>query len=109
MWLFTNTGFVSAVSNGKELMVRARDKESLEPLAEITKQEIISTPTNDYPYRLIISHEIFAKWVAHMATGITYKNFKSEVAATRGYDFSHPLMKVWSAMHEVEDAGARDS
>jgi len=42
-----------------------------------------------------------------MAQGITYKNFKSEVAATRGYDFAHPLMKVWSAMHEVEDAGAR--
>jgi hypothetical protein len=106
MWLFTNTGFVSAVSNGKDLMVRARDKESLEPLAEITKQALISTPTNDYPYRLIISHEIFAKWVSHMATGITYKNFKSEVAATRGYDFAHPLMKVWSAMHEVEDSGA---
>jgi hypothetical protein len=109
MWLFTNTGFVSAVSNGKDLMVRARDKESLESLAEITTQEIISTPANDYPYRLIISHEIFAKWVSHMATGITYKNFKSEVAATRGYDFAHPLMKVWSAMHEVEDAGARNA
>ena len=107
MWLFTNTGFVSAVSNGKDLMVRSRDKESLEPLSEITNQEIICTPANDYPYRLIISHEIFAKWVSHMATGITYKNFKSEVAATRGHDFAHPLMKVWSAMHEVEDAGAR--
>jgi hypothetical protein len=43
-----------------------------------------------------------------MASGITYKNFKSEVSATRGYDFAHPLMKVWSAMHEVEDAGARN-
>lgn len=107
MWLFTNTGFVSAVSNGKEIMVRSRDKGSLEPLMEITKKEIIHTPQNDYPYRLIISHEIFAKWVAHMAIGITYKNFKSEVASTRGYDFAHPLMKVWSAMHEVEDAGAR--
>jgi hypothetical protein len=109
MWLFTNTGFVSAVSNGKDLMVRARDRESLELLSEITKQEITSTPTNDYPYRLIIPHESFAKWVSHMATGITYKNFKSEVAATRGYDFAHPLMKVWSAMHEVEDAGARNA
>ena len=107
MWLFTNTGFVSAVSNGKDLMVRARDRESLEPLMEITNQEIAHTPQNDYPYRLVISHEIFARWVAHMAAGINYKNFKSEVAATRGYDFAHPLMKVWSAMHEVEDAGAR--
>jgi hypothetical protein len=38
---------------------------------------------------------------------ITYKNPKSEVAATRGYDFAHPLIKVWSAMHAVEDEGVR--
>jgi hypothetical protein len=107
MWLFTNTGFVSAVSNGQDLMVRSRDRESLEPLAESAQTEILSTPKNDYPYRVIVTYEIFSQWVAHMATGINYKNFKSEVAATRGYDFSHPLMKVWSAMHEVEDAGAR--
>jgi hypothetical protein len=107
MWLFTNTGFVSAVSNGKDLMVRARDKESLEPIAESAKADIISTPTNDYPYRVIVTHDFFAKWVAHMASDITYKNFKSEVAAARGHDFAHPLMKVWSAMHEVEDSRAR--
>ena len=107
MWLFTNTGFVSAVSNGKDLMVRARDRESLEPISESAQIEIISTPQNDYPYRVTVSHEFFSKWVAHMASGITYKNFKSEVAATRGYEFAHPLMKVWSDMHEVEDARAR--
>ena len=107
MWLFTNTGFVSAVSNGQDLMVRSRDRESLEPLAESARTEILSTPQNDYPYRVIVAHEIFSRWVAHMTTGISYKNFKSEVAATRGYNFAHPLMKVWSAMHEVEDAGAR--
>ena len=107
MWLFTYTGFVSAVSNGNDLMVRARDRESLEPIAESAKTEIISTPQNDYPYRVIVTHEFFAKWVAHMASNITYKNFKSEVAATRGYDFAHTLIKVWSAMHEVEDHHAR--
>ncbi len=107
MWLFTNTGFVSAVRNGSDLMVRARDKESLEPLAEVSNTEIIRTPQNDYPYRVIVTHETFSKWAAHMASGINYQNFKSEVAAARGYDFAHPLMKVWSAMLEVEDAGAR--
>ena len=107
MWLFTNTGFVSAVSNGKDLMVRARDRESLQPIADSADTEIIATPQNDYPYRVVVSHEFFANWVAHIARGIVYKNFKSEVAATRGYEFAHPLMKVWSAMHEVEDGGAR--
>jgi hypothetical protein len=107
MWVFTNTGFVSAVSTGKELMVRSRDRESLEPLAESAKTEIIATPSNDYPYRTIVSHEIFSQWVSHMATNISYTNFKSEVGTTRGYEFTHPLMKVWSAMHEVEDKEAR--
>ena len=107
MWLFTNTGFVSAVSNGTDLMVRSRDRESLEPLAEKAKTEIIATPQNDYPYRVIVTHEFLARWVSHMVMTITYKNFKSEVAATRGYDFAHPLTKVWTAMHEVEDAQAR--
>lgn len=107
MWLFTNTGFVSAVSNGKDLMVRSRDHESLEPLAESAKTEIIATPGNDYPYRTIVSHEIFSRWAAHMASNIAYKNFKSEVASTRGHKFAHPLMKVWSAMHDVEDEKAR--
>ena len=109
MWLFTNTGFVSAVSNGTDLMVRARDRASLEAIAESAKTEIISTPQHDYPYRVIVTHEFFAKWVSHMAANINYKNFKSEVAASRGYDFAHPLMKVWSAMHEVEDQDARSS
>jgi hypothetical protein len=107
MWLFTNTGFVSAVSNGKDLMVRSRDRESLEPIAESSNTEIIATPQNDYPYRVIVTHEFFSKWVAHMAAGIAYKNFKSEVAAIRGNKFAHPLMKVWSVMHEVEDQRAR--
>ena len=107
MWLFTNTGFVSAVSNGKDIMVRSRDRESLEPLAESAKAEIIPTPGNDYPYRTIVSHEIFSRWAAHMASNIAYKNFKSEVASTRGHKFAHPLMKVWSAMHDVEDEKAR--
>ena len=44
-----------------------------------------------------------------MVMAVTYKNYKSGVAATRGYDFAHPLMKVWSAKHEVEDAEARNS
>jgi muramidase (phage lysozyme) len=109
MWLFTNTGFVSAVSNGKDLMVRSRDRESLEAIAETAKTEIIATPQNDYPYRVIVTNQFFAQWISHMVMTITYKNFKSEVSATRGDDFAHPLLKVWSAMHEVEDAEARNN
>lgn len=44
-----------------------------------------------------------------MASNITYKDFKSEVLATFGYDFSHPIMNAGSPIHEVEDEGARNS
>ena len=108
MWLFTDTGFVSAVSAGSELMVRSRDRESLVPLAAVAKVEIKKTTKNDYPYRVYVKHAVFAEWVAMMVRNIQYGNFKSEVAATRGYEFAHPLMKIWSAMHEVEDSGARE-
>jgi muramidase (phage lysozyme) len=107
MWIFSNTGFVSAVSNGKELMVRARDKKSLEPLVKFAQVEIKKSPTRDYPYRVVVSNELFANWLSHLATAIDYGNFKSEVSATRGNNFAHPLMKVWSAMHDVEDSAAR--
>ena len=62
MWIFTNAGFVSVVSNGNDLMIRARDRESLEPIAESDKLEIIATPENDYPYRIFVSHEFFATY-----------------------------------------------
>lgn len=107
MWIFTNTGFVSAVSDGENLMVRARDRQSLEPLSTLAKGEIKRTPTHDYPYRVIVTHEVFSQWVSDQVKSIEYRNFKSSVSDMRGYEFSKPLMKVWSAMHDVEDEEAR--
>ena len=107
MWIFTNTGFVSAVSDGKDLVVRSRDRLSLEPIAAFAKVEIKKSPVSDYPYRLTIDKALFAEWLSTMAKSIDYRNFKSEVADLRGDHFAHPLMKVWSAMHEVEDEEAR--
>jgi hypothetical protein len=108
MWIFTNTGFISVVSDGKELVVRSRDRLSLEPLSSFTKATIKKTPTSDYPYRLTLSRQGFADWLSMTALGIDYRNYKSEVSETRGVDFAHPLMDVWSVMHEVEDADARN-
>jgi hypothetical protein len=107
MWIFTTSGFVSAVYKDGAIQVRARDSKSLEVLAKECEAKIVATPVADYPYRIAISKDQFAAWVSRQALGIDYKNFKSEVATTRGYDFAHPLMKVWSVMHEVEDVSAR--
>ena len=107
MWIFTTTGFVSAVCKDGALQVRARDRRSLTQLAKQSDTEIIATPLADYPYRIAISAEQFAKWVEHQAKSVNYKNFKSEVADTRGYGFAKALNQVWSAMHDVEDEKAR--
>jgi UDP-3-O-acyl-N-acetylglucosamine deacetylase len=107
MWVFTTSGFVSAVYKDGALQVRARDRKSLEALSKETAAAIIATPLADYPYRIAITNEQFSKWLSQQVMSVDYKNFKSEIADTRGYGFAKPLNKVWSVMHEVEDAQAR--
>lgn len=108
MWLFTTTGFISIVEKDADhLVVRARDSFSLSPLAQSYDVEIRSTPTADYPYRIFLSKDQFKNWLHNLSGQIQYKNFKSEVAITRGKKFSSTLLSVWSAMHEVEDKEAR--
>jgi hypothetical protein len=107
MWVFTTSGFVSAVYKDGALQVRARDRKSLEALSKETAAAIIATPLADYPYRIAITNEQFSKWLSRQVMSVDYKNFKSEVADTLGYGFAKPLNQVWSAMHEVEDSKAR--
>jgi hypothetical protein len=107
MWVFTTSGFVSAVYKDGALQVRSRDRKSLQALSKETNVAIIATPLADYPYRIAITNEQFSKWVSAQAMAVDYKNFKSEVADTLGYGFAKPLNQVWSAMHDVEDSNAR--
>ena len=110
MWIFTQTGFVSAVRHWSEpetLVVRARDRASLVALADSVDAPIEKTPTNDYPYRVEVSERGFRDWlVAHVAS-LDYSNFKSRVHDTRGEDYADALMGVWNTMHDVEDDDAR--
>lgn len=110
MWIFTSSGFISAVRNPNDrtIVVRSRDKASLTPISKATKADIRKTPLADYPYRLEIGHDQFAEWVKNQVLNINYKNFKSEVALTNGRGFATALTKVWSTMHEIEDAKARE-
>ena len=107
MWIFTTSGFISAVYRDGGVVVRSRDEESLISLQIFTGSKIKKTPLADYPYRLKTDHDSLASWISTQAKSLKYSNFKSEIAATRGYEFAKPLNKVWSVMHDVEDAGAR--
>ena len=110
MWIFTETGFVSAVRHFNEkdkLVVRARDQKSLESLSNSVGLEIISTPSNDYPYRVLVADSVFATWLSKQTMAVDYTNFKDRVHDTRGHDFAGALMGVWSEMRQVEDEDAR--
>jgi hypothetical protein len=110
MWIFTTEGFVSIVQaygDATSLVVRSRDRLSLEPLSDRAEVSIASSPERDYPYRVVAPREAVESWLVESVRALDYHNFKDEVAHSRGRHFAHALLSVWSAMHDVEDAGAR--
>jgi hypothetical protein len=111
MWLFTETGFLSAVQKDPKsevLTVRARDRESLKDLSEKFSLKVVRTPMADYPYRVEIPKDQFAHWVAGEVAAIDYSNFKNQVSLVRDSKFAKLLGKVWSVMLDAEDSGARE-
>lgn len=111
MWIFTETGFLSAVqekNNPETLVVRARDYPSLDPLAKQLGQVIRHTPESDYPYRLDhVSKSDFILFLMQTVDALSYTNYKSQAQATLQPEFAPALSKVWSIMQDVEDYEAR--
>jgi hypothetical protein len=110
MWIFTQSGFISAVRHDAEpetVVVRARDRESLEALAGATGEQVRKSPVNDYPYRVHVSENEFRQWLTGCVESMDYTNFKNRVHETRGDHFASVLMDVWEIMHEVEDDDSR--
>jgi hypothetical protein len=110
MWIFTDTGFISAVRKPEYpgvFTVRSRDRESLESLAAKAQVEIKRSPNGDYPYRVFVSDSSFIEWFLDRGGELQYSNFKNRVAQTRGRHFVSALHNVWEAMLAVEDDEAR--
>jgi hypothetical protein len=108
MWIFTKNGFVSAVGHRDKpdtLLIRSRDKISLEGIADFAQVKIKRTPDADYLYRIEVSKTVFAVWMADQIEDIDYDNYKTKVHKVRGNDFADPLHDVWSVMLRVEDTG----
>jgi hypothetical protein len=107
VWVFSGTGFVSAVRKTDRpdvITVRSRDRKSLEPLASRANVEIKVSPYGDYPYRAFVEPAVFTEWVGEQTNGIDYDNFKNQVSLTRGHQYTRALHDVWAAMLETEDA-----
>ena len=110
MWVFTESGFVSAVRHHSEagkLVISARDFKSLEGRANAIGLDIEPTPGSDYPYRTVTDDSAFAAWLSKQVMGVNYTNYKDHMEVTRGHDFTGALQNVWSAMRQVEDDDAR--
>ena len=85
MWVFSKHGYFSAVKKSGcapgELVIRARCKEDLERLKAATGTEapILKKAGTDYPFRICMNREVWAKFLADEAMSIDYPNFKDEV------------------------------
>ncbi len=105
MWIFTTSGFVSAVRSRSDrtIIVRSRDRASLTPISKKYQTEIKDTPFSDYPYRVLMRHDNFIEWISIEASNIDYPNFKSQVRNSRGEGFASALGEVWYIMLQVTD------
>jgi hypothetical protein len=105
MWLFTETGFLSAVAHFEDpevLVVRAREETSLRRLSVAAETAIVPTPANDYPFRIHVGRDVFAEWLLEQVSSLNYTNYKSHMVQTRGHEFTEALHAVWAAMHAIE-------
>jgi hypothetical protein len=110
MWIFTKTGFISAVetrSGSETLTVRARNKKHLKQLASYTQVQIANSPSGDYPYRVFVTKTEFAGFLASQAFEIDYTNFKAKISTQHQFEYLDALHDVWTVMHKVEDSEAR--
>jgi hypothetical protein len=106
MWIFTDTGFVSAVRKPwamDKMTVRARDKQSLVELAELSGEVVMTSTDSDYPHRLVVDDTVFKAWLVSAIEEMDYDNFKNRVAVSRGKRFASLLGQVWYAMLGAED------
>ncbi len=105
MWIFTSTGFVSAVvhrDDPEQIVVRARDRESLAPLIERTGAELNPWEGSDYAFRIVLPRTEFTAWVAEQADAVDYTNFKSSAHRRRGGTFADVLHDVWDVMYRFQ-------
>ena len=121
MWIFTTDAFTSAVQHrddSTKLMVRARDRKSLESLVQTindtletaggehaySSADIYREEKSDYRWRIVVTREHYALYVSsEVLNYITYDNFKSAAQKRRTDYFHDVLMDIWVAGHLLTD------
>lgn len=108
MWIFTPHGVYSAVEDPRyanQVQVRARVREDLVYLKEHVcpgAGRIVALPGRDYPYRVFMTKDDWARGLARMAYAIDYANFKDEVYRVQGKARESIFHKVWYELLALE-------
>jgi len=111
MWIFTESAFVSVVRHRERpdvLLVRARDRASLEDFCEkagVDAVEISRDELADYRYRLLCSERELKGFLSLAVDELDYGNFKNRVSTTRGDRWHDALLEVWRTMRRLQTAG----
>jgi hypothetical protein len=104
MWLMTQHGFYSVVKKEDGYHVRARERVDLLPLVVTAlgreDVEIVDTPLNDYPYRIVVDQEDLLAITAFLATTVDYDNFKARVDSIPAQK-RKPYHQIWKMMKEA--------
>lgn len=110
MWLFTVYGFFSVTSlrgSQNQLMIRARSKSHLKNLQEnfpeLANEEIKVWKGRDYPFRFIVSKEVWNTVVTKMVEETNWDNFKDECSKRFGLrsKYLEALHSIWSTMFSI--------
>lgn len=124
MWITSTSGFLSAVldtEDSNRLVVRARDRRSLEAMIETIRLAgaaagdpdgpeyqfgaIVTRKGTDYRWRVRVSKATFAHFMSYeIMHCITYPNFKNALKEARGEVWADAASNVWVDMLAVDDA-----
>jgi hypothetical protein len=110
MWIASKYGFYSIVkkagTDGVAYHIRARTVEDLERLREAAKitNPILYWAPADYKFRILVSKKEFGLIMKALANGVTYPNFKNEIALTPHQSQKLPLYhRLWEGLAAMFD------
>ncbi len=112
MWIFTELGFYSAVTDFDDdnvIWVRGRDRGDMERLVELVERERADRPElleladADYRYRVRLNRDTWSDVLSRFGRDARYHNFKDAVAE-RDPDRAHLYMDVWSTLRTLQSS-----
>ncbi len=106
MWIFSRVGFFSVVEDREDprrrtILVRARVRAHLVAALALVPDDLTihATPARDYAFRAKLTRPQWRRLAARLADGVTYSNFKGELATSRALpEYQEAAHRVWELL-----------